>query len=116
MPEIERRHRKGQATIGAGSALSDPIDLRPYAAGVISVPTGWTSASIGFYHCTTIDGTYQPLYKADGTRLEIAAAASRDYLLPDEILGCAFIKLWSQTSGSDVNQGSARAIHFNLEG
>jgi hypothetical protein len=84
------------------------------------MPATWTAAVIGFKHCSTETGTYQPLYTTDGsaqTLVEMTVAASGDYVLPDAVFGCAFIKIWSTDgNGSDTNQAGARTFGLNLKG
>jgi hypothetical protein len=114
--DIERRYRNLTPSIASGQNLSETIDMRPFAGGVLSMPAAWTAASIGFKHCATIDGTYQTLNDDAGSRVEMAVAASGEYVLPQELFACAFIKLWSETSGSDTNQGGARSFSLFLKG
>lgn len=102
--------------IASGAALSSAIDMRPYAAGVVQIPSAITAAGLGFHVCNTIDGTFVPLYDHTDALVEIAAlTVSRMYELPPEIFACAYVKLWSQTSGSGVNQGADRTFIVGLK-
>ncbi len=112
---IERRITSGVVTIANGAALSDVIDFRQHAGGVLSMPAGWTAAKIAFKHSPNANGTFQPLYDESGSRVEVSVAASGDYAIPDKVFGCAFIKLWSETNGGDTNQGADRPISFTLK-
>lgn len=114
--DIERRYRMATLTIANGAALSDAVDVRAFAGGVVSMPAAWTAASIGFKHAPTVDGTYQPLYDDSGTLVAASAAASRDIVLPDTLFACSFVKLWSENAGSDANQGAERSIKISLKG
>ncbi len=88
--------------------------MRYHAGGVVSMPASWTSAKIAFKHSPD-NGTYQPLYNDSGTLLEITVSASGDYTFPDKVFACGFIKLWSENSGADANQGADRTIGFVLK-
>lgn len=114
--EIERRYRNTSPAIANGANLSGAVDMRPFAGGVLSMPGSWTAASIGFKHSATVDGTYQTLFDDAGNRVEMTVAASGEYVLPQEVFACAFIKLWSESSGSDANQGGARSFSLFLKG
>lgn len=116
---LERRCDTKTATILNGAALSEALDVRVYAGGTISFPAGWTAATLGFKHCSSVGGTYQPLLKKDGvTRVEMTVTTGSDAALPDEIFGCSFIKLWSENgSGVDTNQATAdRVFSLSLKG
>lgn len=104
-------------SIAISTAITDAIDMRPFASGSVKVPSAWTTANIGFKVSDTVDGTYDPLYDHTGSIVECATpAASRQIELPPEIFGCAFIKLWSQDgAASDTNQAAARSLIVTLK-
>ncbi len=112
-----RNHTYNSQTIASGAALSDAFDLRDYTMGLIHMPSAWTSASIGFHVCSTLAGTFLPLYDKNGSLVQIASpAASSAYALPAEVAGAHFVKLWSQNgSGTNTNQGAARTIVVDLK-
>jgi hypothetical protein len=111
-----RRSARFNRVIPSGGALSDALDMSPFAAGTVDVPSAWTAAGLGFYHCATVDGTFQPLMDHTDTLVEIAAlTVSESFELPPEIFSCRFIKLWSQTSASGVNQGADRTLALSLK-
>jgi hypothetical protein len=114
--KISRNTSHVTLTIASGAALSEAVDMREYAGGVLRLPAAWTAASLAFQHSDTANGTFQPLYKSDNSLVEMTVAASRDYALPDQLFGCAFVKLWSETAGSNVNQGADRAFALHLKG
>lgn len=111
-----RRSHAVTLTIANGAALSGAFSNKDFAAGVVHVPAAITAAGLGFYVCSTVGGTYLPLYDHDGALVEIAAmTASRAFELPPEIFAARYIKLWSQTSGSGVNQGADRTFIVDLK-
>lgn len=115
-PAIERRYRQVTITIASGAALSNVIDFRPYAGAILDMPAAWSTGSIAFYHSATMDGTYQPLYDDTNALIEVSAEAGRSYVLPDKLFACAFIKVWSETGGSNVNQAASRDLTLSLKG
>ena len=102
-------------TILNGAALSQAISMADYALGSIILPAAWTAASISFKVCDSNGGTFVPLKVAAGTICEITVAASGAYPLPAELLSCAYFKVWSETSGSDVTQGADRILTLMLK-
>lgn len=103
-------------TIPSGQALSGAIALGGMAGGVLSMPAVWTAAKIGFQHCASPTGTFQPLYTDAGALVEINAAAAGEYALPDALFGAGYIKLWSESASVAVNQAADRAITLTLKG
>ena len=107
-------------TIAASAALSNAVDMREYVgdAGLIYIPA-WTAASLGFYVSDAYAGTYAPLRDDAGAVVEISGiqtAAAAWYKIPEELRGAAWVKLWSETAGSDVNQAAARACMIFVKG
>lgn len=113
---IQRSSVQGTFTIPNGAALTPAIAMGGMAGGVVSMPAGWTAAKLGIQHCASSTGTFQPLYDAAGALVEMTVAAAGDYVLPDGVFGCAFIKLWSENAGAGVNQLADRAITITLKG
>ena len=99
-------------TIANGASLSDVLCMDGHAGGVVIMPGTWTAASIGFKVCDTSGGTFVPLYDASGGLVQIQSpTASNAYVLPEELYGCRYVKLWSQNgSGTNTNQGGARSL------
>ena len=109
------------ATIGAGAALSEAINLSEVVgdAGLVGVPGTWTAAAMGFKVSDTLGGTYSPLRDETGAVVQVSGiqtGAAAWYKLPDALRGAMFIKLWSQTGGSDTNQAAARALVVMAKG
>ena len=105
-------------TIANAAALSDVLDFTGASGGVIDMPAAWTTADLGFYHCATRGGTFQPLYDEDGTLVEIALPtdpSDLSYTLPEELFPTRFLKFWSELSGADENQGAERSIIVSLK-
>lgn len=106
------------ATISTGQALSQELDLLNGASdtkhlsiiGVI-VPATWTAADIAFQVTDTAGGTYQAVYDSTNTLLEITVTAGRTYALnPTITVGFPYVKIWSQSGGSGVNQAADRNV------
>lgn len=105
-------------TIANGAALSGAVAASPLATTfqAVYIPA-WTSASLGFKVCDTVDGTYAPLRNEAGALIEVTGiqtAAPGWYKLPLELLAAPFFKLWSETSGSNTNQGAERVCKIAL--
>lgn len=108
-------------TIGAGAALSGAIDMRDVVgdAGLVGVPGAWTAADLGFKVSDTLGGTYSPLRDESGAIVQISGiqtGAAAWYKLPAALRGALFVKLWSQSAGSDANQAAARALVVAVKG
>ncbi len=109
------------ATIGAGAALSNAIDMSPLLSGLglIFVPNPWTAAAIGFQVSSTQAGTFSPLYTETGALVQItgiAVGAAGWYKVPAEVAGAQWIKLWSQNGGVAANQAASRALLLAAKG
>jgi len=107
--------------IASGEALSGVVDLSDCVGGVglVKIPAAWTSAGLGFQAAESADGTFVPLRDQSGAIVEISGiqtAAAGWYKLPDELHGAMRVKLWSQTSGSNTNQGAARDLVIAVKG
>jgi hypothetical protein len=112
---------KFSVTIANGAALSEAIDLGEFVgdAGLVGVPSVWTSAALGFQICDTVDGTYSPLRDEAGSVVQVSGiqtAAAAWYKLPDALRGARFVKLWSQNSGANANQAAARSLVVIIKG
>ena len=104
--------------IANGAALSGAFEFTGASGGIVDMPAAWTEAALGFHHCSTRGGTFQPLYKEDGTLVEITLAtdpSDLSYLLPADVFPARFLKLWSETAGSGVNQGAARSLIVSVK-
>ncbi len=114
---LERQERAVTATIPAGGALSEEIDVSGFAMGTLYMPAAWDAADIGYLSAPATGGTFLPLYDESGALVQVSGpAASKAYTLPARALAGGYIKLWSQTgAGVDVNQTAARAITLILK-
>lgn len=109
------------ATILNGAAISNSIPMANFSGGSLIFPAAWTAAAAAFKVCSTPAGTFVPLRDQSGVIVEItnivinAAAA---YPLPDELFGCLFFQVWSETpgAGTDANQGANRILTVVLKG
>lgn len=95
---------------------SGAFGFYPYIEGFLHMPSTWTAANISFLVSDTVDGTYVPLYNSGGTLVAlIGPAVDNAYVLPSELAGSAFAKLWSNTGGSNEAQGADRAFALDLK-
>ena len=116
--EIERHSTLAQVTIPAGEALSTGvIDFTSHTMGILSMPAELTALSIGFHVSSRRDGDFLPLYDENGSLVQISSPSiNRAYILPPELAGVLFFKLWSQNgSGIDTNQAAGRVIAVVLK-
>ena len=117
MPSMYRETAVKTVTIASGAALSDAIDARDFVYLVVTMPSAWTAASLGFYVSSSLGGTFAPLYDDDGNLAQIdSPAASKSYSAPAAFGGAHFVKLWSQNgSGTNTNQAAERSLLLHLK-
>ncbi len=102
--------------IDAGQSESDVVQFYPFAGGMILIPSGWTSAQIGFKSAANINDTYNPLYSDTGTLVSISGVSTdRWYVLPANVSNARYFKLWSQNGAVSVNQAAERSITVVLK-
>jgi hypothetical protein len=102
-------------TIPLGTAESEAFSLVDLVgdAGLVGTPAAWTAAAMGFKVSDSFGGTFSPLRDESGTIVQISgivADAAGWYKLPDALRGALYVKLWSQTAGSDTNQDADRSL------
>lgn len=114
---LQRRCHTQTVTIASGAAVSDAFDFHLFSMMILLMPAAWTSASVGFKVCPTEDGTYLPLYDADGDIVEVATpSVNCAYDTPAIIPAAHWVKLWSQDgSGNDTNQGAERVVTLMMK-
>jgi len=120
--EIERQFKGNNVSILNGVALSEAIDVGGFTVGMITIPSAWTAANVGFKVCSTEDGTYVILNDTSGVPAQIEnidTALAGAYEIPTEAYSARFMKLWSKSAvaatTTDVNQGADRAITVMLK-
>lgn len=107
-----------ELTIANGAAVSNGAALRDLLVCGIIMPSAWTAANLTFKGAAgTQDGvtagTYQDVYDADGTELNVTAAASRHIVVsPSAFAGIQYLQVRSGTTGTPVNQGAARTLYL----
>lgn len=115
------KHVTYTVIIANGQAESDVIDISHFVgdAGVITIPSAWTAASIGFKVSATSTGTYSALRDEFGNIVQVTGiqtAAAGVYKLPDALRGVLYLKLWSHNAGVSANQGADRVITLSVKG
>jgi hypothetical protein len=95
---------------------SDAFGFYPYIEGLLHMPSTWTAANISFLVSDAVDGTYVPLYNPGGTLVAlIGPAVDNTYVLPSELAGSTFVKLWSNAAGVNEAQGGDRDFLLDLK-
>lgn len=114
------RNNKGlrfvEATIASGAALSNAIDIGTSELVALSMPDGWTTASITF--AATVDDTnYLAVQDAAGNEVSVTSPAADKHIAVSfaGIKGLNKIKVRSGTVGTPVNQGAERVITLILK-
>ncbi|MCC6361850.1 MAG: hypothetical protein IT450_24205 [Phycisphaerales bacterium] len=118
--EADRKVTTATLTIAQGAAVSDALDMRDYAAALVTLPAAWTAADLGVQVCATADGTFVPLLDASGaygTDVSIdGPVASKSYIVPLFAFAAHFIKLWSHDgAGENTVQEAARTLTIQLK-
>lgn len=83
--------RQAQVTVGATEAAATGIDVRQAAGHQMIVPAGATTQTVAVYAYDQLEGTYVPLYNADGA-VTISVVASRAIDLPSALFSCHYVK------------------------
>lgn len=104
-----------EVLIPSGAALSAAFNMDQFSKGILHLPAAWTTADIGFYVSASVGGTYTKLSDASGIVVISGPVASGSYLLPANMVGARFAKLWSNLAGADENQGADRTIGVDLK-
>ena len=90
---------------------------------MVLVPSDWTAANIGFKVARLSSNTFNILRDDIGTPVQISTiltSGARWYILPSELYGAKFVRLWSKSTTSatetDTNQGTERNLELLLKG
>ena len=103
-------------TIPSGAALSEALNIKSFALGLVHMPDAWTAADIGFQVSSTVGGDYLPLNNEDGGLLVISGPlVDQAYVIPARVGAALYVKLWSNTAGTGTNQAAARSIIVDLK-
>ena len=98
------------AVIPNGGALSPVVDLGGVQLVGFVMPGTWSAAHIGFQ--VSIDGTnFVPLHTTADAVYDIAVTGGNAYSLPpSDFAGWRYVKVWSQSAGTGVNQGQQSTV------
>ena len=91
------------------------FDMEGYSKGIFHMPDTWDAADIGFQVAYEPDGTYLPLYDDAGNLVAITPAIDRSYAFPSSVIGAKYVKLWSNSAGTDVLQAADRVIQLDFK-
>ena len=106
-------------TVAQSAHFSDAIDLREVWLARLFTPAALTATTVIGFYASDDDVTYAPLKDQYNALVQITVTldAAGAYVLPSEVLGCNFIKIWTcTTAGVDVDQAAARTFKLSLKG
>jgi hypothetical protein len=89
--------------------------MQYYSKAIFHMPDTWSAADIGFKVAEIADGVYLPLYMTDGNLEAITPAVDRSYAFPSSVAGAKYVKLWSNSAGTDVLQAADRVILLDFK-
>ena len=95
-------------------ASTEAFEMKQYSRGIIHVPGTWDAADI-FKVAYEADGTYIPLYDTAGNLVAFTPTVDRSYPFPAELAGAKFVKIWSNSGGTDVHQGGDRTFMVDFK-
>ena len=94
---IVRGYRTVDVVIVTGSPVSNEIDMRELASGIVIFPADWTNASLGFQVSNVSGGPFVILRDELGSPVQIrGVTGSRAYEIPDEVYSGFYTQLWSK--------------------
>jgi hypothetical protein len=101
-----------KVVIADDAAISNAFSMAEWISGIITVPSGWTAANVGFQVCDTESGTYTILREDDADQpiqiVSVSTSAARSYKIPNDVFPANWVKLWSKSTTAatetDVNQ------------
>ena len=96
-------------------STSDGFEMENYSQGIIHVPDTWTAADIGFQIAFAANGIYLPLFDVAGNLEVFTPAVDRSYAFPSSLEGAKYVKLWSNSAGTDVAQAADRVIGLDFK-
>lgn len=90
--QISRQYdRQSQITVGASEAAATGVDVRNAAGLQMLVPAGAGTQTVAVYSSDQLEGTYNPLYNADGA-VTFDVEQSKNYDLPESVFSCHYVK------------------------
>ena len=113
MTNIRRIYGTETLVIPSGSSLTtEPLNMQRVAGGVIEMDSGWTTAGIAFKVSSgSVAANALPLYDENVTLVQITSpSVSLAIEIPVEVYGCQNVWLWSQSSGTSVDQSASRSL------
>jgi hypothetical protein len=109
-------------TILSGASLSEAINFSEFTYGMVHMPSGWTSANLGFKVSQRLTGEYDVLKDKSGVPLQISTVSTSGagwYVMPEEVFSMLYVKLWSKATNAgtiaDVPQGADRPLVVALK-
>jgi len=106
-----------EVTILAGENRSTVFDVRKYSRMMFLIPSGWTSADLGFMHSEYQAGVFNPTFDYQGNLVEISVPSGAvAWFVPNQwTQPTHFVRLWSQRDGNNVAQTSEQTIKVCLK-
>lgn len=108
--KISRLNRDLDIVLSTATASATTLDMRDVAGAIVMFGTMSTNSStLQMWVGTSPTGTYQRLYKADGSVADLtltpSSTAGRAYSLPDEVFGAEYLRIVSATTNSTGTTG-----------
>lgn len=117
MTEINRVHKSFEVTIAAGESESSELEAAKFSLLLVHVPAGWETANIGFKVRNPGGTAWRPLCDELGSLVQISnPGGGTAYTMPAELAVAHHMKLWSQSGGTAVAQGTARTLFVDAKG
>lgn len=107
------------ATIPAGSALSDTVELLGGVIVGIIMPENWTAASLSFLAWDGLRGVFVPVYDDAGNEVTLSVTAGRAIVnasVLEKLAPLQDIVIRSGTAATPVNQAAERIITLSVKG
>lgn len=99
------------ATIASSAQESSAIACGGMALVGIYLPAAFTGTALTFEACTTVGGTYQPVFNSAGAVSYTVAQGNYYAIDPKDFQGIQFLKIKSGTA-----EGAARTLNCVLKG
>lgn len=88
------------ATIASSASTSDAVDLFGNTLCGIYLPSSFDGTALSFTSATTLNGTYQSLYKNGAPLSETVAAGAYIRIDPSDFAGVQYLKITSNATES----------------
>jgi|SRR5665213_235393 len=98
-------------TIADGEQISETISTGGFELCGINLPAAFTGTALTFLVCSTVDGTFLPLYNTSGLVSYTVAQGRYIAINPADFHGVAFLQIQSGSA-----EGAARTLVCSMKG